>query len=257
MACSKFGPMPKRLVTDLEVDPNNPSNLIVTFGGYPTGDDRVYITNDANAATPTFRSIQGNLEADLPVHSAAFYPDALHKSIVIGTEEGVYTTTSDYESGGSVTWNNESNGIGNVPVTDVNYRRYFLDYIDGQNYKYAVDNTLFIATHGRGAFKSATLVARPDAQVVGDGITIKAGPNPAVSSTEITFDLPQASQVKLEAYSIDGRPVAQIANSHFGAGTSSATFATRDLPAGIYLVNAVFTNAKGVYQTNLRIVVLK
>ncbi len=250
------GTLPNRWITDLEVDPNNANNLIVTFGAFAPGDDRVYITNDAEAAVPTFRSLQGNLEADLPVHCAAFHPDPTKKSIVLGTEEGVYYTTDNYESG-SVSWTNESAGIGNVPVTDVNYRRYYMEYIDGENYKYSPDNTLFIATHGRGAFKSASLVSSPEGKFTNSGISLKAGPNPAVTSTKITFDLPIASQVKIEAYGIDGRPAAQIANGHFGTGATDVTFNTKDLAAGIYLVNATFTNSKGVFQHNLRIVVLK
>jgi hypothetical protein len=251
------GVLPNRWVTDLEVDPNNSNNLIVTFGAFAPGDDRVWITNDAEAATPTFRSIQGNLEANLPVHSAAFHPDTRFKSIVIGTEEGVYGTNSDYENGGSVTWFLENTGIGNVPVTDVNYRKYFLGYIDGNNYKYGPDNTLFISTLGRGAFKSATLVSTPEGQFTASGITLKASPNPSVTSTTISFDLPLASKVQMMAYGLDGRPVAELANSHFGAGTSDLVFDTKPLAAGMYLVKAVFSNAKGSYQTHLRIVVVK
>jgi hypothetical protein len=251
------GALPNRWITDIEVDPTNVNNVIVTFGAFATGDDRVFITNDAMAVAPTFRSIQGDLEANLPVHSAAFHPDATRKSIVIGTEEGLYITYSDYETVGAIDWSNESSAFGNVPVTDVNYRRYYIDFIDGANYKYVADNTLFIATHGRGAFKSTTLVSRPEGQFGDSDITIKAGPNPAVTATKITFDLPQVSEVQLTAYGLDGRPVAQLADGRFGAGATDVVFNTKDLAAGMYLVKAVFTNTSGVYQTNLRIVVVK
>lgn len=251
------GSLPQRWITDIEVDPSNTDNVIVTFGGYAPGDDRVWITNNATSATPTWRSIQGNLEADLPVHSAAFHADPAMKSILIGTEEGIYGTSSDYESGGSVTWSFEGNGVGLVPVTDIQYRRWVMVYSDPGNYSYVRDNTLFIATHGRGAFKSSTLVSRKDPVKVGDRISLKAVPNPTVSSTQITFDLPQSAKVRLQAFGIDGRPVAVLADGQYGAGKSQATFDTHTLPAGVYLIKAEFSTSKGTSQSNLRVVVVK
>jgi hypothetical protein len=251
------GNLPKRWITDIEVDPTNHDNLILTFGAFGAGDDRVYLSNDAMAASPSFHSIQGNLDPTLPVFSAAFYPDPNHKMIVIGTQEGVFGTNSNYEGGGSVTWTDESNGIGAVAVTDVNFRKYYMEYLNSANYKYSKDYTLFIATHGRGAFKSSTLVARPEAQDLSQGITVKAGPNPTVNSCKITFDLPMASDVQISVFGLDGRPVAELANGHYGQGASDITFETKQLPAGMYLVKAAFDNTKGKYQTALRIVVVR
>lgn len=251
------GTLPQRWITDIEVDPSNTNNLIVTFGAFAPGDDRVFISNDARAATPTFRSIQGNLEANLPVHSAAFHPDPARKSILLGTEEGLYGTNSDYESGGGITWTFEGATVGLVPVTDIVFRRWFMEFTDPSNYRYSPDNTVFIATNGRGVFKSSTLVSTPDKEVPGSGITFKAVPNPTISSTEITFNLPLASHVKLNAYGMDGRPVAQLSDAQFGTGQSQVTFDTQQLPAGVYLVTAQFSNSKGIYQHHLRVVVVK
>lgn len=250
------GSLPQRWITDIEVDPSNTNNVIVTFGAYAAGDDRVWITNDATVATPTWRSLQGNLQADLPVHSAAFHPDPSMKSILIGTEEGIYGTDDNYE-GGSVSWTYESNGVGLVPVTDITYRRWYMNYSDPGNYSYSPDNTLFIATHGRGAFKSSTLVSRKDPVVIGEGISLKAVPNPAVNSTDITFDLPSASKVRIQAYGLDGRPVGLLTDGQYGAGQSKVTFDTHTLAAGVYLVKAEFSTSKGSYQSNIRVVVVK
>ncbi len=248
------GTLPSRWITDLEVDPKNTNILIATFGGFGTGDDRVYLSLNAEGATPTFQSLTSGLEANLPVHCAVFHPE--RGGIVLGTEEGAYYSTADYTVG-AVNWVKESNAMGNVPVTDLNYRRYFKDMIDANNYKYAPDYTLFAATHGRGAFKSTSLVHAPEGEIANSGITVKAGPNPAMSFSKISFDLPQSGTVKMEAFGIDGRPVAQLADGRFGAGTTDLVFNTKDLAAGMYLVNAVFTNSQGVYRTNLRIVVVK
>jgi hypothetical protein len=63
--------------------------------------------------------------------------------------------------------------------------------------------------------------------------------------------------VKLSAFGIDGRPVAELTDSQFGAGQSSVDFNTQDLPAGIYLIAAQFSNANGIFLSNLRVVVIK
>jgi hypothetical protein len=249
--------LPNRWISDIEVDPTNTSNLLVTFAGFPAGDDRVYICNNAKDSAPIFRSLQGNLPPDLPVHSAAFHPDPTQKSILIGTEKGIYGTTDDYESAGGVSWSFVGSDIGIVPVTDIAYRRWYMEFSDPANYHYAPDNTVFVATNGRGAFKSTSLVSRPEGVVSSSGIRLKAVPNPTVKSTALTFDLPQATHVKLSAFGIDGRPVAELTDSQFGAGQSSVDFNTQDLPAGIYLIAAQFSNANGIFLSNLRVVVIK
>ena len=246
--------MPERWITDLAIDPRNPNNLAVTYGAFADGDDRVFISNDAKSATPTFRSIQGNLEANLPVHSAAFHPEL--RVLVIGTEEGVYATDSDFEAGG-VTWVAQNDGIGNVPVTDIEFRQYYMNYTSPSTYKYAKDNTLFIATHGRGSFKSSSLVSRKEESLIGSGIQLTAAPNPTVAETSIRFDLPQATKVSMQAFSLDGRMVAELADRQYGAGADQVKFNTQDLPAGMYIVRAVFENTKGIYRADLRIVVMK
>ncbi|MEY3442998.1 MAG: hypothetical protein RLZZ519_1279 [Bacteroidota bacterium] len=248
--------LPSRWISDIEVDPTNTNNVIVTFAGFAQGDDRVYITNNAKDVSPVWRSIQGNLEANLPVHSAAFHNDPNNKSILLGTEEGVYATTSDYENG-NVSWTFEGGAIGNVPVMDIVIRKWYMEFTDINNYRYSPDNTVFLATYGRGAWKSSTIVSKPEEVVAGSGIKLQAVPNPAVSSTSIKFDLPQATRVTLNAYGIDGRPVAQLTNAQYGAGQNEIEFNTQALPAGVYLVKANFTNAKGNFQSHIRVVVVK
>jgi hypothetical protein len=249
--------MPDRWITSLSIDPSNKNNLLVTYGAFANGDDRVYISNDAKAATPTFRSLQGNLPANLPVHSAAFYPDASKRVIILGTDEGVYSTTDDYNSG-AVTWHDESFAVGKVPVTDIVYRPYYMEYTDASNYRYSPDNTLFIATDGRGAFKTSTLVATDPQHFAASGITLKAGPNPTINGSTVSFDLPSPTNVTINAFTVEGRPVAQLArDKKFGTGVSELQFNTKDLPAGMYLLKATFTNAKGEFSTDLRIVVVK
>ncbi|MEM7038901.1 MAG: hypothetical protein AAF570_18110, partial [Bacteroidota bacterium] len=181
--------MPERWITDIEFDQGNRDNVVVTYGSYASGDDRVWITNDAKGASPTFRSIQDNLPADIPVYSAAFHPYGPATILVLGTEEGVYATNSNYENAGTtIDWDYESNGVGTTPVYDIFFRPYYANYTDPNstaNWTYSPDHTLFIATHGRGVFKSTSLtyniVSREEATLVESGIKVDLSPNPTAS----------------------------------------------------------------------------
>jgi len=59
-------------------------------------------------------------------------------------------------------------------------------------------------------------------------------PNPFNPSTQIEFDLKQASDVQLTVYNVAGQPVATVASGLHNAGTHRVTFSADNLPAGIY-----------------------
>ncbi|MEQ9265562.1 MAG: endo-1,4-beta-xylanase [Balneolaceae bacterium] len=60
-------------------------------------------------------------------------------------------------------------------------------------------------------------------------------PNPFNPSTMITFELPQASNVKIMVYDITGRLVETLVDSRKGAGTHAVTFNASNLSSGVYL----------------------
>lgn len=59
-------------------------------------------------------------------------------------------------------------------------------------------------------------------------------PNPFNPSTNINFSLPEAGNVKLIVYNIEGKLVEELVNSFIGAGTYSVSFNGTDLPSGVY-----------------------
>jgi hypothetical protein len=61
-------------------------------------------------------------------------------------------------------------------------------------------------------------------------------PNPATTSTRISYSIPQHSNVLIEAFDVMGRSVARIANSPRDAGTYEAVWDTNLLPAGSYII---------------------
>lgn len=60
-------------------------------------------------------------------------------------------------------------------------------------------------------------------------------PNPFNPATQITYELPQASEVRLEVFDMSGRQVASIVNERVSAGTHTANFDASRLSSGVYL----------------------
>ncbi|MCB9234319.1 MAG: T9SS type A sorting domain-containing protein [Bacteroidia bacterium] len=252
--------MPKRWITSFAFDPSNPNNLVVTYGGYDGGDAQmIYLTNNALVSTGavTWRGIDNTNTPPVPIYSAAIHPDPNVGAILIGREDGVYSTTDDYTVGTStITWNNENaNGMSSVPVYDIQIRKYYMN-IKGNNYSYAPDHTVFIATHGRGIYKSSTVVAR---DVMVDPLQLSASlyPNPVSGVSKVEIQLPEASQVKVEVYSLTGVLVGVLANGAYGVGTHDIAFDSANLRAGIYLVKASVKNSEGEFTKTMKSIVVK
>lgn len=111
-------------------------NIIVVYSNY--GVNNVWVTTNGGT---NWSAIDGNLP-DMPVRWAMFYPGDNTKAL-IATETGVWTTS--LINGSSTVWSPESS-FPNVRTDMFQYR--------------SSDNTLAVATHGRGVF-TATLTSGP------------------------------------------------------------------------------------------------
>jgi hypothetical protein len=60
-------------------------------------------------------------------------------------------------------------------------------------------------------------------------------PNPFNPTTTITYDLPEATDVRLTVYDALGRTVETIGTWHLAPGTYEATWEPSGLPSGVYL----------------------
>ena len=65
-------------------------------------------------------------------------------------------------------------------------------------------------------------------------IILNAYPNPFNTSTIISFELKEASFIKLTVYNITGREVARLVNSYMLSGAYKAAFSGDNLPSGVY-----------------------
>lgn len=64
-------------------------------------------------------------------------------------------------------------------------------------------------------------------------------PNPFNPTTTISFTLPEASNIKLTVYDMNGREVSAVADERLQAGDHRITFDASSLPSGVYLYKLV------------------
>jgi len=91
-------------------------------------------------------------------------------------------------------------------------------------------------------------------QVVPEAFTLHAAyPNPFNPTTEIRFDLPEATQVRLTVYDALGREVERLLDGPMQAATHTVTFDAADLPSGVYL----YRLEAGAFVQTRRMVLMK
>jgi len=127
-------------VSCVAVDPANEQHLLLTYSNY--GVVSVLETTNADAATPTWTSVEGDLP-DMPVRWALFDPRNTARAI-LATEMGVYAT--DLLSAAATAWSPLAN-LTNTRVSMLRYR--------------PSDKLVVAATYGRGLFTSRIFNPNP------------------------------------------------------------------------------------------------
>lgn len=240
---------PNRWITSIAVDPSNPNNVVVTFGGYASGDSRIFRTNDALSSNPSFVDIQGNLPS-IPVYACAYNPNSSGAGFILGTEWGIYTTTDNVHAATSPNWAEDNGGeMVKVPVYDIKSKRF--------DAYYNHDPSLYIATYGRGVMRTTSLVSTEKAFSPADQYQIKVYPNPMSGKGTIEYTIPSKADVKIEVYSITGNLVTVLENSNHFNGHYVNEINTESLNSGIYLVKFTFVENGKVFTKTVKTSVLK
>jgi len=167
-----------RSVTDIEVDYNNPNRVIVTLGNYGNS-SHVYITENALDDAPTWRSIQGALP-NFPVYDAEIsVSNPAH--IILGTEFGIY-----YAQNGNATtptWTFNKDSMPTVPVFQIRQVEEKV-WQSGKR----TGAVLVAGTHGRGIWRSSSMLTSVKNVTSTSNVKLRAYPNP--SSNKISIDMP-------------------------------------------------------------------
>ncbi|MCB9241639.1 MAG: T9SS type A sorting domain-containing protein [Flavobacteriales bacterium] len=226
--------LPSRTITSIEVDDNNKDRVIVTMGNYGNS-SFVYITEDATSASPTWRSIQGNLPR-FPVYDAEIStvdPDM----IMLGTEYGIYACTNGTAT--TPTWVENNDQFPLVPAFDL--YQVEAKKVDGAN-AWRTGPMLYAGTHGRGIFKSSNLLTsfRPVNPM--DIIRLYIYPNPGSEFVKVQMPGTVKGDVKLTILSMSGQVVK---SQDLRLSSSTIDLNVSDLNRGNYIVQVEGENFKG------------
>lgn len=210
-------------VEGIALNPSNSDELIIFAGA---GSARRSL--NAGSASPTFTTLGSIAGLNSPISYDGIIDRDDNDIIVVGTSVGVFVSDD-----GGATWTNSSDGFEGTPVyMVVQSTRTF-------NEGNAVPGVIYIGTHGRGIWKSSSLLGLKDnskTDVENFKTKLKAFPNPTEGSTALSFELFQAGDVVINVYSIVGTKVKTITVKNVSKGTGNIDLDVADLERGTYIV---------------------
>lgn len=213
-------------IHDIAIAEDNGNELIAVVSNYST--ESIYYTSNGGSS---WTGIGGNLEPangnGPSVRTAAIAKTSNgEKTYYVGTSTGLYAT-NDLDGENTVWKFQGASTIGNTVVEYLDYR--------------SSDQTLAIATHGRGIFIGNASVSVSNESELTSNTPSKFSleqnyPNPFNPSTSISYSLPASSNVTISVYDISGRKVSTLINNQSAsAGTHQINFDATNLASGIYL----------------------
>lgn len=220
-----------RYLRYIAVDPHNPDHIVVVAARYGYSS---YVWRSTNATTTmTFTDITGNLPK-MPVWSACI--DYVNPNLIlIGTELGVYA--NDLSTGAG--WSEQNTGFDRVPVLQIIQVPY-----------YGLTKYTYIASYGRGIFRSASLVGMPSVNTASVQ-PVALFPNPAAMSATLRISVTQPGDVPVRIYDLTGNIVYQTLLRQQPVGTHTVLLPVQQFPVGTYLVTT------GTTATQQKLVVLR
>ena len=245
-----IGDFGNRAITSIATDPQDVENIVVTLGNYG---NTTYVYYSSNAASTTstnknanFYERQGNLP-NAPVYSSVITYNSSDK-VIIGTEYGVFSTENITGGHGQVSetcvWNVENTGLENVPVFMIRQQTWPNWYPNIHNQGY-----LYIGTHGRGIYSSETLKApvaideNPNTNLNSSNqINIDVYPNPIVDVANVSYNITDNSNVKINLYNIQGKLIRNVVLSNQTIGKHNYQFNIQGIQQGTYILNIVAGN---------------
>ncbi|MEN9318467.1 MAG: hypothetical protein RL712_1037 [Bacteroidota bacterium] len=210
-----------RTVTSVNVDQMDAAHVVITLGGYGNS-SYVYETNNALDAVPTWKNITGNLPS-IPVYDAVIDVDD-NKRIILGTDLGIWYT----EDGGS-TWVEGNDGMARVPVFEIR----------GYEWRPWEGMTMYIGTHGRGFFRSRTLLTSTKNVKDNTSLKVVVYPNPTSDRATVSVQSKVKETAVLRVVNLQGQVVLNKA-VEIVVGENSYDINLGNFPKGYY-----FATVKG------------
>ena len=220
--------MSGRTITSVNVNQSNPEHVVITLGGYGNT-VFVYETKNALDVTPTWKNITGNLPS-MPVYDAVIDVDD-DKRIILGTDFGIWAS----EDGGN-TWVEANNGMARVPVFEI--RAYEWRPWEGM--------VMYVGTHGRGYFKSNSLMTNTKKVTKSEITALRAYPNPTVNQVNLEYNnTGRAGVASVIVRDIQGRIVEQR-SVNVAVGANTIEVSLQGKTAGYYFAEVNVAGKKSV-----------
>jgi len=157
----------------------------------------------------------------MPIRWALFHPENNGQAL-LATEIGVWATNTLNEE--ETEWAIAVDGMANVRVDQMDFRK--------------ADNTVLVATHGRGLFSAEyeldIYVGEEEFEEV--QLDVKIYPNPASEKVVVSFDLDQKKPLTISITDLNGRIVFEE-NTFSSQGRFSKEINLQGLSKGMYLVS--------------------
>lgn len=249
-----------RTISAIAIHPKNPDLLALAIGSYARPIERIFLTQNATSATPTFTAIHGNLP-NIPVYALFFHPDSA-AFLLAGTEWGLYRCP-DVRASAPVWEEMTGEVIGRVPVTSITWKpyRYQIDTVDRSDPNNPLweerlvpdpERPIYIGTWGRGIWKlpSRSVTSIPVSPIASTP-SISAYPNPFNREIILRVSLPQGSrEVKWQLFSMTGQRMGGYTyEAPLSPGEKTFHWETGSLPKGIYVLQVEILDSKGVKHT--------
>jgi len=216
-------------ILDISSDPSDNDHLVVARAGFGGG-NKVMESFDATASNPTFNNIwftTGNL-VGLPAYSVVIEMDN-PEVILVGTEFGIFAT----DNGGQDWTQQLDDPMGAFPIFDLRQQWRSVDDVENSGF-------IYVGSHGRGAFRSATFekngitseVEKPENELVGD---LLIAPNPMNNYGILEFTGDTEGLIDMDIYAISGQRVKTLQFT-MSQGTNHFQFDVSDLRYGTYII---------------------
>jgi photosystem II stability/assembly factor-like uncharacterized protein len=228
-----------------------PRSLAVGFGNavFLAADDRVYRSTDQGNGWSRVLSVGGVRQMAADQKGKVFVTTNTHglgmsldngenwsfaqvgeltEAVTVGLEEDVFVSTSSFRSAFSHgVFRSTDKGINWMPFDYGLTNRRVISLTVGN------DGKVFAGTSGSGVFR-ISMSPEPEPEVAVRYLLFQNYPNPFNPTTQIVYQLPQASRVTLKVFDILGREVETLVDREQNAGRYEIAFNASRLASSTY-----------------------
>lgn len=239
------GANPATLQAVVELGPEG--ILFVDAADSPNGEPLLILSNEINGSVTVYSAF---CDSYLPVEFGGFEAVAGNGEVRLNWNTTAETNNDRFEI--------VRNGLVVASVTslgnDANGHDYSWldrDVENNTQYSYALITVSLNGEREELATASATPTGNSNLPL--EFALSPAYPNPFNPTTSISYSLPEAAQVLLQIFDVNGREVATLVNGTMNAGLHSVTFDAANLSSGIYFTRM---NA-GSFSASQKLVLMK